>query len=75
MKRIQPVANMSDETFMRHLEMRHADQLKMRFLIEPGRTERRMRARPAWEAFHSTIHRLSIGEPTHWHGEREDDDG
>lgn len=75
MKRIKPVSEMDDETFMKHLELRHADQLKMRFTLEPGRAARRMRARPAWEAFHETIHRLDIGEPQHWHGERESDDG
>ena len=74
LKRIQPTANMDDETFMKHLELRHGHELKMKFTVEPGRTERRMRARKEWEAFHETIHRIATTQNNHWHGEREDED-
>lgn len=74
LKRIQPVENMSDETFMKHLEARHGHELKMKFTVEPGCTERRMRERPAWEAFHDAIHRIATTQNNHWHGEREDED-
>lgn len=74
LKRIQPTANMDDETFMKHLELRHGHELSMKFTIEPGRTERRMRERPSWEAFHETIHRIATTQNNHWHGEREDED-
>lgn len=74
LKRIQPTGNMSDETFMKHLEKRHQHEMKMKFTVEPGRTERRMRARKEWEAFHETIHRIATTQNNHWHGDPEEED-
>lgn len=73
LKRIQPTANMDDETFMKHLEKRHGHELKMDFTLEPDQTERKMRARKEWVAFHNTLHRIATTQNNHWHGEREDD--
>lgn len=75
LKRVKPVEQMSDENFMKHLELRHPHELKMKFTVEPGRTERRMRNREAWEAYHETIHRIATTQNNHWHGDPEDEDG
>lgn len=45
-----------DEELMRHLETCHPDAVKMRFLIEPGRTARRFAAgRRIWEIYHEGL--------------------
>jgi hypothetical protein len=56
--RVQPVGDMDDEQFMRHMEKRHSDALKMTFKVEPDRTERRLRSPQEWRTFHDKIHEL-----------------
>jgi hypothetical protein len=56
--RVTPVDEMTDEHLMRHLESRHSDALKLKFLCEPDRTERRLRSPVEWRAFHDKIHEL-----------------
>lgn len=73
LKRIKPADQMSDENFMKHLELRHPHELKVKFTIEPGFKERRMRARSAWEAYHEAIHRIETSQNNHWHGEQDDE--
>lgn len=78
LKRIKPTQQMSDETFMKHLELRHGHELKMEFTLEPDQEkgeDRKMRARKEWVAFHNTLHRIATTQNNHWHGEREDEDG
>lgn len=62
---VPAVADMDDETFIRHLEKRHPDMLRMTFKVEPGRNSRRMMARSTWEAFHTYVHQH--GEFDHIH--------
>lgn len=74
LKRIKPVSEMDDETFMKHLELRHAHELKMKFTVEPGSTGRRMRERKAWVAYHKALHRIATTQNNHWHGTREEEE-
>lgn len=69
-RKVKPVADMTDENFMKHLERSHPEDLKIKFTVEPDRTERRMLARPEWEAFHNTLHRIYPNGQTdeHQHG-------
>jgi len=71
-KRIPLVQQMDDETFMKHMENRHAEALKMEFTIEPDRTERRLHSPKEWRAYHDTLHRIQIyGDYNdHYHEER-----
>ena len=71
MKRVKPIEQVSDENFMKHLELRHPGDLKMEFKVEPGRDHRRMHCRSAWEAFHEAIHRISADPYDHFHAEPE----
>lgn len=67
MLRIPSVTSMDDETLMKHLEHRHADDLRMSFEVEPGRTERRLRAPSAWRTYHDAMHRLYPRKYDHEH--------
>jgi hypothetical protein len=69
--RIPPVAVMDDETLMKHLELRHGDELLMTFLPEPERSARRLRAPKEWRTFHETMHRLHPNDYNHSHNEEE----
>lgn len=73
--RIPLVLQMTDEQFIKHLEHRHGDMMKMTFTIEPGRTERRILNRSAWETFHETIHRLAVDGRYDGHYHKARDDG
>lgn len=64
---IPSVADMDDETLMKHMELRHEGDLAMSFEIEPGRDERRLRAPKEWRTYHDTIHRLALREFEHQH--------
>lgn len=56
--RVQPSGGMDDEQFMRHMERRHADALKLEFKVEPDRSTRRLRSGEVWRIFHDKIHEL-----------------
>lgn len=67
--RIPGVSAMKDETLMLHLELRHGNDLRMEFNVEPGRTERRLHASTEWRTFHDAVHRIHPGEYDHVHNE------
>lgn len=56
--RVRPAVEMDDESFMKHMERRHSDALKLQFKVEPGRTERRTTSRRMWDIYHDKIHEL-----------------
>lgn len=66
---IPTVSGMQDETLMKHLELRHASDLRMSFKVEPDRTERRLAAPQEWRTYHDTLHRLSPNGYDHEHEE------
>lgn len=51
---VPAVSSMSDETFINHLEARHADALRMRWI---GRYGKQMAARSTWELYHEWLHK------------------
>lgn len=65
--RVPSVQGMDDETLMKHLEHRHAEDLKMSFEVEPDQTERRLRAPKEWRTYHDAMHRLYPGKYEHRH--------
>lgn len=54
---VPAVPDMDDETFIRHLELRHPEDLEMTFTVRPGETRRVMETRLAFEALHALRHR------------------
>lgn len=58
MAQVRPVEEMDDESFILHMEKRHADALRLEFKVEPDRTERRVTSRSTWDIFHNKIHEL-----------------
>lgn len=58
MPTVPAVGDMDDETFMRHMEHRHAGDLAMSFEREPDRAARRLRAPVEWRTYHETLHRM-----------------
>lgn len=48
----------SHEHIIKHMENRHPDALKLKFTVEPGRSERRIYNVDAWIAFHDRLHAL-----------------
>jgi hypothetical protein len=64
---IPSVYNMDDETLMKHLENRHADDLRLEFRVEPDRTERRLQNSEVWRTYHETMHRLYPQKYEHSH--------
>jgi hypothetical protein len=69
MQLVANVADMDDELLMKHLEFRHASDLRMSFETEPDRTERRLAAPKEWRTYHDTLHRLSPNGYDHEHEE------
>jgi hypothetical protein len=67
--RVPGVSVMDDETVMLHLEKRHEDELKMNFLPEPDRSERRLRAPEEWRTYHDAMHRLCPSQYDHRHND------
>jgi len=65
--RIPPVGVMDDETLMKHLDLRHDNELRMRFVPEPDREERRLVAGKEWRTYHDTMHRLNAERYDHEH--------
>jgi hypothetical protein len=67
--RIPPVTVMDDETLMKHLELRHDADLRMEFMPEPGKNERRITAPKEWRTFHDKMHSLHPNSYNHRHNE------
>lgn len=65
--KVPAVEQMPTEHFIRHLETRHPEDLKMEFKPLPGEAVRTMSARIAFEALHALRHRN--GEFDHVHVE------
>lgn len=65
--RVPDVEYMDDETLMKHLEFRHADDLKMSFTVEPDRETRRLREPDVWRTYHDAMHRLYPAKYDHRH--------
>lgn len=66
---VPSVTSMNDQTLIKHMELRHADDLKLSFEVEPDRTERRLRAPREWRTYHNAMHRLYPGKYDHSHWE------
>lgn len=64
---IPSVSEMDDETLMKHLELRHEDDLAMSFKPEPDREERRLHAPKEWRTYHDAMHRLYPRKYEHKH--------
>lgn len=58
--RAPALQDMEDEHIIRHLELRHPEDLKMEFKAFPGKDGRRLEAREAWITYHDTLHRLDV---------------
>lgn len=58
--RVPALQDMSDEHIIRHLELRHSEDLRMEFRELPGRNGRRLEARQEWITYHDTLHRLDV---------------
>jgi hypothetical protein len=69
MVRIPPVALMGDETLIKHLELRHDNDLRMQFMPEPQKETPRVTAPKEWRTFHETMHRLHPNDYNHVHNE------
>lgn len=58
--RAPALQDMLDEHIIRHLELRHPEDLKMEFHALPGGDGRRLEARQEWITYHDTLHRLDV---------------
>lgn len=58
--KVPPLQSMSDEHIMKHLELRHPDDLSIEFSVLPGENGRRLMARSTWIAYHDMLHRLDL---------------
>lgn len=67
--RVPPVSVMKDETLIKHLELRHDNDIRMQFLPEPDREDARLHAPKEWRTYHQTMHRLNPGSYDHEHNE------
>lgn len=67
--RVPFVEQMDDETFIRHLEARHGQDLAMEFKPLPGKEgePRRLLTRIAHEAYHHILHNREGVEHDHHH--------
>lgn len=66
---VPDVADMEDETFIKHLEFRHPEVKRagMTFTAEPGSDERSMREPGAWRGLHQANHRMYPQRYNHEH--------
>jgi hypothetical protein len=64
---VAPVDEMTDENLMRHLENRHADDLRLEFKAAPGEDARTLAAPDLWRTYHQTMHRLYPRKYEHTH--------
>lgn len=71
--RVPPAEDMSDQILIKHLELRHGDDLKQKFTTEPGQTEPRLNAPREWRTYHNAMHRLYPRKYDHYHEEACDD--
>lgn len=60
------VADMSDEILIKHMEMRHDEDIKAPFRNEPDRVKKGLPPRlrdtgPEWRTYHDYMHRLYDG--------------
>jgi hypothetical protein len=65
--RVPALADMDDETIIKHLEARHGESLKLQFRPEPDRVRKglpqRLFNRSTWEVYHRKLHELYDGRP------------
>ena len=61
------VDDMDDETLIRHLESRHADDLRMSFQPDPDTGKRTLAAPKEWRTYHQSMHRLYPRKYEHRH--------
>jgi hypothetical protein len=61
--RVPPVAEMEDGTLIKHLELRHEEDLAMDF------NGGNMQASGTWRTYHDAMHRLYPRKYDHHHGE------
>lgn len=69
---VPPSSDMDDETFLKHLEYRHADQCK----FETSEVARRAVEQwiGAYRAYHDRLHKIAVpGQYDHYH-EADDED-
>jgi len=64
---MRSVLGMDDEELMCHLERFHPGDLRLKFQVEPGRTERYLAAPELWRTYHDTLHRLYPNNYEHTH--------
>lgn len=55
---VPAVEDMDDETFIKHLELRHPEDLKLKFPKPKDGSPRRLDTRIAFEALHGYRHRV-----------------
>jgi hypothetical protein len=62
---IPGVQDMDDETLIKHMELRHNEDVAMNFTEEPERKakglSRRLRGGVVWRTFHNYLHQLYDG--------------
>jgi hypothetical protein len=61
---------MDDETFLRHMEARHAEHMTLDVKPEPGMDHRRLQARPTWDVYHRALHKFEMSGQEHFHRRR-----
>lgn len=67
--RVPAVDDMTDETFLRHLELRHPEDLEIRFPPNEDGSPRVLPTRIAFEALHALRHRMGERDFDHDHKE------
>lgn len=67
--RIPPVAVMLDPTLIKHMELRHGNDLSMKFVPAPDETEPRLQAPSAWRTYHDKVHDMRPHAYDHVHNE------
>jgi antitoxin component of MazEF toxin-antitoxin module len=63
--RVPPVSVMVDETLIKHLELRHGNDLTLQLSASP----RGLAAPVEWRTYHETMHRLNPADYDHEHNE------
>lgn len=62
---VPSVEDMDDETFIKHFELRHGENLAHRFLNEPDRVKkglpRRLNDPEVWKTYHEKMHEIYNG--------------
>jgi hypothetical protein len=69
MVEIPAVESMSDETFIKHLEKRHSEDVSIKFPRRPGEADRHMDTRTMFESLHALRHRQEDQDLDHEHEE------